>query len=394
MKTTLFLLLAGVVACGGGNGGGGDAGGDGFDRQALLASWGEHVIVPVLRELDAAAGEMSVAVAAYCDAVGTGGEAAALEDARAGWRAAMVQVQLAEVMQIGPAAMNDKQVRSRIYSWPTVSSCAVDQDVETYRLDPGSYDISGRLNNRRGMDALDYVLHAPSLDHSCPDTIAPAGWNELADADRLAARCGYATVAAADVAATASALLQAWVPEGGNYLAELAAAGDSGNSFSSAQEALNVVSDAMFYVEVEVKDMKLAAPAGITDNSCGAIQEPCLAELESSFADHNKENVVANLRGFQMLLLGEGPAGGELGFDDMLVELGAPELAATMTADLEAAIAAAEAVPGTMGQALADDYEAVVASHTAIKLVTDNLKSQFVAILGLDIPDASAGDND
>jgi hypothetical protein len=39
--------------------------------------------------------------------------------------------------------------------------------------------------------------------------------------------------------------------------------------FSSAQEALNAVSDAMFYLDTEVKDMKVAGPAALGD-ACAA----------------------------------------------------------------------------------------------------------------------------
>jgi hypothetical protein len=47
-----------------------------------------------------------------------------------------------------------------------------------------------------------------------------------------------------------------------------------------------------------------------------------------------------------------------------------------------------------MLEALANDYADVVAAHAAVKLFTDDLKSQFLTVLGLDIPDDVAADND
>jgi hypothetical protein len=36
----------------------------------------------------------------------------------------------------------------------------------------------------------------------------------------------------------------------------------------------------------------------------------------------------------------------------------------------------------------------VVATHSATKAFTDDLKSQFLTVLGLDVPDDAAADND
>ena len=53
-----------------------------------------------------------------------------------------------------------------------------------------------------------------------------------------------------------------------------------------------------------------------------------------------------------------------------------------------------EAIPGTMEEALANNPAAVVAAHTAVKAMTDDLKSRFVNVLNLRVPDEGAGDND
>jgi hypothetical protein len=65
-----------------------------------------------------------------------------------------------------------------------------------------------------------------------------------------------------------------------------------------------------------------------------------------------------------------------------------------MAGQIDAAIAAAGDIPGTLEEALAADRASVVAAYDAVKAVTDTLKSQFLTVLGLDIPDGAAGDND
>jgi hypothetical protein len=43
---------------------------------------------------------------------------------------------------------------------------------------------------------------------------------------------------------------------------------------------------------------------------------------------------------------------------------------------------------------LISDLAAVQAAHAAIKAITDNMKSQFVTVLNLSVPQTGAGDND
>lgn len=382
-----------LAACGGGGGGSStDARTDDFDRQAMVAHLASSVIAPTYDAFAARAGELDTAVAAWCDALGEAGEEAARADAQGGWRAAMTEWQHAEVMLVGPAAMDDRALRDAIDSWPFVSSCAVDQDVATRLSDPGAYDISTRTPNRRGLPALEYILFAASLDHTCPSQVAPAGWDELADADRLAARCGFAADAADDVAVQAGVIALGWSPAGGDYIGTLSAGPDSE---LTPQAAANLISDAMFYVDSDTKDMKLAEPAGITDNSCGVIEEACAAELESPHARHSKENVVENLVAIGWLFRGDrGEDAGGLGFEEFLDGLGGGTLADEMDAEIEAAIETAGDIPGALEDAITGDRDAVIDAHAAVKAFTDDFKSQFLTILGLDAPDGAAGDND
>ncbi|MBT8495101.1 MAG: imelysin family protein [Deltaproteobacteria bacterium] len=387
------LIVFFALGCGGDDGGTGQPD-DNFDRRAMLANLGDNLLIPVYDGFQAAAGGLETAVSAYCAALGTGEEATRLSEAQTAWNLAMDAWQLAESMLFGPAAMNEKTLREQVYSWPAISSCAVDQEVATYH-DAGSADIATKLNNRRGLDAVEYLLFAADLEHTCPVQSAPAGWDALSDDQRKAARCGYAGLAAADVRVRADIVAEAWSPTGGNFIGDLKSAGESDSSFASAQEAVNVVSDALFYLDTEVKTMKLGEPAGITLNSCNTVMEPCLAELESQFGLHSRENVVANLRGASMLFHGDSLAGDPgLGFDDFLIELGASDLAATMSADFAAAISSAEAIPTPLRDALSGDYASVQAAHQATRAITVNLKSQFLTVLGLDLPDSAAGDND
>jgi predicted lipoprotein len=398
----LPLYVVAAIGCGGDDGGGGDGTSqadarppDTFDRQAMVANLAEQVLLPTYEAFAGRAAELGPAVDAYCAALGGKEEAAARTAAQDAWRAAMVEWQAAELMLLGPAAMDDRALRDVIYSWPVTSTCAVDRAVMERHLDPKAYQLSGQLSNRRGLPALEHMLFAASLEHTCPEASPPEGWDALAEAERAQARCGFAQAATADLVAQADAVVAGWRADGGDYVGQLAGAGESGSDIDTPLAAANLISDAMFYIDTETKDMKLAEPAGIADNSCGAVEEPCAAELESRLSAHSKENVISNLEAFRMLYTGDRPpAEGGLGFDDFLTGLGAGDVAEQMEADIDAAIAAARGIDGTLEEALAADREAVVAAHGAVKTVTDTLKSQFLTVLGLDIPDGAAGDND
>ncbi len=65
-----------------------------------------------------------------------------------------------------------------------------------------------------------------------------------------------------------------------------------------------------------------------------------------------------------------------------------------MTTDLDEAVAAAAALPDSYLGALNTNYAAVTAAHTAVKDFCNDLKSQFLTVLSLEIPDDVAADND
>lgn len=399
MTTVLLAALALLVpACGGGGGGGG--GGNppppDFDRRALLTSYTDRVVLPALRQF---ATDAATLVNATDAAAAAGGSAssAELEAARAAWRTAMESWQIVELLQVGPAGsstmvMGGQGLRDEIYSWPTVNPCRVDQ--ETVSEDFTAADFFDReLVNTRGLDAIEYLLFDEGEDNACSSSVdinTSGSWLALVASDQLPARrSSYAAGAARDVAKHAVELRDAWEPSAGNFAGQLSRAGLSGSQFSSAQDAVNDVFAGLFYVELQVKDDKLAAPAGISPDCSSDV---CPNLRESIWADASREHILMNLVAVEQVFLGRDAAG--VGFDDFLRALGANDLAQRMGVNLSAAIAAVEAIQGTFGSALAADPDSIRDAHAALKLFTDDLKSQFVTVLNLEIPREGAGDND
>lgn len=381
-----------VSACRRESGGGGPA--DSFDRRAMLANLADAVILPAIRDFRDASIALEDATTAALAAVATADSAARLADARAAWVEAMDAWQVLEVMHVGPAGSATRYtggqgLRDEIYSWPTVNTCRVDQEiVDAEYRNAGFFDAE--LVNVYGLDALEWLLFHQAPGNSCPSQVtinANGTWNAIGYAEIARRRADYADAVAERLEADAAALLQAWET---GFRDALANAGLSGSPFSSAHAAVNEVFAAMFYVELVVKDEKLAVPAGLSVE-CPTATCPELAE--NRWSDRSAQNVATNLRAFRRLLLGGEPGSDGAGFDDFLVELGAPDLAARMESNLAIAIGSATAVT-SMNAALTGDPTPVRQVHTDLKTVTDDLKSQFVTVLNLTVPDEGAGDND
>ena len=393
MSRCPVALVYVLAACGGGGSTTDDGPPtDGFDRRALLAHLAKNVLEPMQVAFAQDVAGLPAAITVHCDALDAGQGAATLPGARAALAKAIDTWELPEAVLVGPAAADMNTLRGNIYGWPNLSPCEINRDVASRWADPASYNINAEFVSTRSLLAIEFLLYPQDNNHNCFG--APAGWDALAAGPDLArARCRLAQAIATDVAAQSVALRTAWSSSGGGYVDELSDAG-AGSSIASAQAGLNLVSDGMFYIDSMVKDMKLGEAAGIALNVCDAVQMPCDREVELRFADRATYAIRANLTALRRVFTGEGGTQPGPGFDDFLIGVGHPEVASRMTANLDAAIAKANALPDSFLTALSSNYADVVALHAAIKLFTDDMKSQFLTVLALDIPDDVATDND
>jgi predicted lipoprotein len=364
-------------------------------HRMLLANLAEHVILPTYRQFNEAAESLELAAQSYAQSM----TAEDLLTVQHAWNDAMDIWQRAEVIQVGPAAaMNEalggEDLRSEIYSWPTVNPCRVDQELlEAAYTHVDTF--AGELTNVRGLDALEYLLYGSTDENSCKPNSAinqNGDWQEVIDTGEIPARrAAYAQTLATLLLRDATTLLTVWEQQEDGFLEALTTAGAGSEVYPMAQDALNAVSDAMFYVDTQTKDMKLAIPTGIA----GCDENICADDLESLYAHRSKEHVLQNLLGLQALLLGSFDAQEDIyGLDDLLVEMGNESLTTAFQESLVAAIDAMQAIDGTLQDALAANLNQVVAAYEAVKTVTDLLKTEFIGTLDLELPNRAAGDND
>ena len=323
-------------------------------------------------------------------------DAATVAAARAAFHEAMDVWQVAEVMQVGPAAPRSSpgggELRDNIYSFPLSNRCSVEEQLVSKGYESSSF--SSGLVTRRGFLALEYLLFHEGADTACganSPIVAQGTWAALTPEDRAARKRAYAAVVAADVRTRAQSLVDAWAPEGGNFQKTLATAGAGNAVFPSTQVALNTLSDALFYVEREGKDQKLARPLALRD--CAS--DTCPELLESQFAGRSKQNLRQNLVGFRRIVEGCGADYAGPGFDDVLVAAGAEGVATRLrqqVVEAEAALAAVE--EADLKEALAQDKPSVQRVYDDFKGITDVLKTDFITTLDLEPPAGLEGDND
>lgn len=360
-----------------------------FDKAALLDAFGQCAF-GTAKELAAATAKLDAAVAA---AQADPGKRASAQEA---WKAAMDVVERAELFQFGPAAMTGspgaRDMRDPIYAWPLVSRCAIEQTLadKVYEV-PDFASLS--LVSTRTLGALEYLLFYDGVDNGCPlsDALNAQGkWASLGAGEIAGRKAAYARVVSADIAARAQKLSDAWDPAKEDFVSTLARAPNA--TFASQQMAFNTVSDAMFYLDDQVKNMKVGNPAGLVPE-CAA--PPCLEAVESPWAKRSKEHIRANVAAYEQLLLGCGPGATGLGFDDLLAAIGASHVTDKLVASVSAIRAALDGLTEpTFEEDLQKNPAGVRALFDALRANAVVMKSELVTVLDLEIPRKLEGDND
>ena len=368
-------------------------------RRQILSDIGQHAVVASQSAFTEKASALETATAAWAAAPT---DTAARDTARDAWQQATAAWQVVEVMQIGPAGLMEhtaggEGVRDEIYSWPLNNRCRVEVElVNQGYTDAAAFTTS--LINTRGLDALEVLLFTTGAENACSTQHpinADGTWAALSEDEINARRASYAAVAAKLTREQAERLETMWSPQGQDFLKTLTSAGQGSARYATTQEALNAISDAMFYLEKETKDMKLGEPIGLIN--CEGVQCPADAtKLEFQIAPASKASVLANLRGFELIYHGGDPATtpDAKGFDDLVRALGQGALADAVEADLKAAREAIEAIPGDLQEALVNDPEAVITAFEKLKAMLDRVKTEFISVLDLELPQRAEGDND
>ena len=371
-----------------------------FDKVSMITQITDEVFIKNYASLNGSAALFSEAegsLKTYCDSIGTDQELSARDAAQEQWRVTMADVQATEMHAFGPVAENGGALRNRVHSYDfgTLSTCGIDQAVVLAEGD--GFDISTRSINQRGMSAIEYLIFNTDLNHTCASQVPETqSWNTRPDSERRAKRCDLAVQVAKDVAAAAREIDVEWQAYRTGFIKQ-----------DNAGESLQLITDGLFALDKLTKDKKINVPLGLIDE-CSA--RTCPKLVESQYAENSYANVRANLLSFKKIF-----SGGEgFGFDDFIDNEGFPEVSLRVIENINATVAVVDAAEVSIRAEVASI--STVADETAcsnafaapdqpsqlnacrlagsIKRITDDLKIDFVTIVGVMIPDSAQSDND
>lgn len=315
-----------------------------------------------------------------------------LDALKGAWYFAMQRWQVAELLRYGPSAPKMEQggggMREHIYAFPLFNRCGVDELIADQSTSAGLDHVA---DNAKGLAALEYLLFYTGSDNGCASfhrLNARREWAKLSSDEINERKLALIAALAQDLYQHAREVSDAWEGGDGSFAEELASAGRGSSVFTAEQAGLNAVSNALFYLDKEVKDWKVARPAYLFPEEC---TQNCAALAESLYARVGADNVRANLRGARLLLQGCAPNFEGLGFDDWLTAVDS-----STGRELLAALDAAEA--GFSDFALDQEIERSASSvdekRRLLKAITDILKSDFLMDLDLAVSMTAEGDND
>lgn len=385
-----------------------------FSFQSMFMNLADNVIIPNYEAFDAAVASFASetgTLGAYCASLGVASSGEVMDNlsaAQGEWREVMALWQRAEVHNLGPAADDASFLRNRIYAYDSnpLDTCLTDRVVVL--AEEADFDINVRPVSARGLDTVEYLLFNGDLTHSCTvpnDQTDP--WNARPEVERRQARCSYALEVAADVGRAATAIHTAWLPAGENFRETFIGSEDTSDVI------LSTVSDAMFYIEQDSKDGKLGIPLGI---NAGCTALACPESVESPFSNNALQNLRANMESFVDLYTGrEG-----MSFDDIISEAGMPSINTAFAEDANSIVSligtmiAEDASVQNQAQDIVDsvagsDTDACLASSTnpatdltvsacalygLFSTQNDRLRTDFITVVGVDLPNRVQGDSD
>lgn len=371
-------------------------------EHSVLTSLVDNIVIPnykAVADQASAFADASGPLAGYCDGLGETDEAAKLSTAQDAWKSLMRTVQKTELHIVGPAAKNAKSLRNRVHFYTEderLSTCGTDAAVVKAHTE-SDFDVAVTAANQRSLSAIEYLLFDSTLDHTCAAGVSTVdGWNDLADSERKLQRCALAEILAQDVSVNATQIHTDWATYRSGYLD----ASEIGTNFE-------LMTDGLFYFEKYAKSAKLTTPLGL-DPLCQT--QTCAESIEAPFSETSLHNVKVNAE--QLLAIFDG------GLDDLADQNSSgwsTTFKGLITAVVDKADAMLLAAPNdsikqqVMAITSADDASACSNAYAnpdsnaepqactlggLIKRVTDDLKVEFVAYVGVSVPDGVQGDTD
>lgn len=332
-------------------------------RPAMLADLGPSALLPPLAQARERAAALSAATQQLCEAP----DPSTLDAAQAAWWALREPWRQFRALPIGPLV--DEGFDSAVDFWPARPS-SIEGGVTG-----GSSTVEevGALGvASKGLPAIEYLLWDPEGGDEA--VLAALTAEEPSGAQR----CAYLHAVVGDVGVQ----LEALEAQTQSFADTLATAGSNAR-YPTVSLAVDELLNAAIAGLHDLSERSMGKPLGLST------AEPDLEQLESRFSDRSRADILDALAGFSAFYLGGADRDGE-GFT-VIVAASSAEIDAAVRADLDAALAAAEALPDPLRTGLDTDPAAVNAAWEAIRALRLTLAADVAGLLGVTV---SLSDND
>ena len=288
--------------------------------QSYLALLVERQLRPVYQQMAAESAKLKTYMNAACDTK----EEQDWQAAQQSWQQTMNHWQQVKWMRLGP--IDETNQYHRLQFWPD-NNDAVERGVMrllTSEQLPSVEKFSNLNVGAQGLPAMESVI----FEHSYTSSV-----------DRQK-RCEVATLIATNIRNIADKVNVAWQQEYGFSQQLIQGTGQ----FSGPKDAVEeLLSDVLAQLTL-IKDNKIIIPL--------SFQSPGIPLLaESPFANHSTANLQHNMRALQGILTGDEA----FGLDNLLVSVGADNIAQQLVASLNQIMSLVNKLPRSYVQALEDE---------------------------------------
>lgn len=331
-----------------------------FDRPAMLANWGNNVILPAYEQLLTSVNALKTAADQFADAPSEANLLAArnaLKSARSAW-------QHAAPFQFGPA--ESLTLRSVLNTYPTNQSQVEDN------ITSGSYTLGSVAQIAAGgFPAIGYLLYGDDLtDQQVVDLYTQVN---------AAGRIKYLKDNAAFIQGNVDLVINRWRASNGNYLATFLSTDKAGADVgSSLGEVVNAM---VLHFERFVRDGKVGIPAGI--RSAG-IARPLATE--ALHGGYSAELAVESMQSLKRLFNGESLQGTDgIGLAENLQSLEAGSLATDINQAFDESITLLNGLVDPLGNQIESDNDKVITTFQKMQELVVLLKVDMTSQLGVTI---------
>ena len=283
-----------------------------------------------------------------------------LDEAKQAWRSTRAPWEQSEGFLFGP--VDTGGIDPAIDSWPVNTN-----DMDALLADTANHPtiteaiVDQQINEAKGFHLIEYILWG-------------VDGNKQA-ADFTTRELEYLVAACENLKNKTATLKEAWVSNGGNYVANFLNAGASG-IYTSEKSALEDLVTGMIGIADEVANGKINTPLN-GDPSTGTPAGP--EQEESRFSHNSKLDFANNVRSISNVYNGKFSIDGK-GISEVVANKDS-SLDTQFKDELVAAIQAIEAISGTFSAALSSNRTAIETAQTKVRTVQETLESKIKPLI-------------